>query len=180
MQPAARHVAIPCRCKRVVARTALLAVVAGGALWVFLGVNPPWRVRVNVANLPVGTHYASLVADSGGTIRNMEWSPQSELMVPFTVHPAACIWSAHDPDRPEVDWPAYVRWQSGERYGVVTRHTDGTWRVTWFGAEAVPVRGQRWLLGRGEAAFDLAAGRTVPLAAERVRALGLDEVAGPD
>ena len=100
--------------------------------------------------------------------------------MPFTMHPVACNWSFHDPDRPAVDWHAYVRWQPGERYGVVTRHTDGAWRVSWFGAEAVPVRGRQWLFGGGEATFDVAAGQTVPLAAEQVQTLGLDTVAGPD
>jgi hypothetical protein len=164
------------RRKRVVVWVSLLVIVAAGAFWAYRSFNPPWRVRVHLTNIPVGTNFVSLVADSGEALRNMEWSPNSELSVPFTMHPARCIWSFQNPDRPKVDWHAYVRWQPGERYGVVTRSRDGTWRISWFEADSAPIRGRRWLLGGGEASFDITAGRTVPLSAEQVRTLGLDKV----
>ena len=168
---------VPARRKRVVVWVILITVVAAAALWVGSIFSPPWRVRVYIANIPGGTNFASLVADSGGTLSNMEWSPNSELSMPFTMHPAQCNWSYQNPDNPKVDWHAYVRWQPGERYGVVTRSTDGTWRVCWFETDSVPIRGRLWVLGGGEASFDVAARQTAPLPMEQVRALGLEKVA---
>jgi hypothetical protein len=104
----------------------------------------------------------------------MEWSPKSEILVPFTMHPAQCVWSEQNPDNPKVDWDAYVRWQPGERYGVVTRSTSGIWRVTWFEANAVPIRGRLLILGGGKVAFDLSLGQTVLLPREQIRWLGLE------
>jgi hypothetical protein len=166
-----------CR-KRVVVWASLLVAVAAGAFWGYRSFNPPCRVRVHLATIPVGTDFACLVADDGGAMRTMDWSPSSELSIPFTMHPADCGWSYQNPDRPKVDWHAYVRWQPGEQYGVVTKGTDGTWRVTWFQAEAVSIPRLRWFFGCGEATFDLALGRTVPLPAEQVQTLGLAKVVG--
>lgn len=165
------------RRKRVVVGVILLAVAAAAALWVNNIFSPPWRVRVHIANIPKGTTFASLVAESGGTLSNMEWSPSNELSTPFTMHPAECIWSYQTPDDPKVNWHAYVRWQPGERYGLVTRSTDGTWRVSWFGADSVPIRGRLRLFGGGEVSFDVAGGQTVPLTVEQVKALGLQKIA---
>ena len=103
-----------------------------------------------------------------------------ELSDPFTLHPARCVWSYQNPDNPKVNWDAYVRWQPGERYGVVTRSTAGAWRVSWFEANAVPLRGRWWPFGGGEASFDVTAGQMVPLSAEQLTTLGLDKVLDSD
>lgn len=169
---------IPVRRKRVVVWVILLAVAVAAALWLRSIFSPPWRVLVDITNIPTGTNFASLVVDSGGILSNMDWSPSSELATPFTMHPAQCIWSYQNPENPRVWWNAFVRWQPGERYGVVTRSTDGTWRVSWFGADSVPIEGRLWVLGGGKASFDLSAGQTVPLSAEQVKSLGLDKVLG--
>lgn len=176
MSATSQHSPVPFRRRRAIVCALLLVIVAGAAFGVRSYFVPPWRVRVHLTNIPVGTKYASLVADSGGDLRNMEWSPTSEFATPFTMHPAQCIWSYHNPDNPKVDWNAYVHWQTGQRYGVATRSTDGTWRVHWFESDAVPIRGRRWLLGGGEASFDITAGQVVGLSAEQVRALGLDKI----
>ena len=65
----------------------------------------------------------------------------AELSILTTMHPARCSWSRQNPDNPKVNWDAYVRWQPGERYGVVTRTKAGIWRVSWFEANAVPLPG---------------------------------------
>ena len=168
------------RRKWVAVWVSLLVIFVAVTLWAYCIFNPPWRVCVHLTNIPAGTTFVSLVADSGGALHNMDWSPRSEISVPFTMHPADCIWSVQNPDNLDVDWHSYVRWQPGERYGVVTRSTDGTWNVAWFEADSVPIQGRLWLLGGGEASFDITAGRTAPLPAEQLRTLGLDEVAALD
>ena len=165
------------RRKRLVVWALLLAVVAAGAFWTYRFFNPPWRVRVHIENIPTGTDFACLVSDSGGMARSMEWSPKSELSTPFTMHPARCVWSYQSPDHPKVNWNAHVRWEPGERYGVVTRNAADIWRVSWFEANTVPLRGRSWLFGGGEASFDVYEGQMVPLSAEQVKSLGLEKVA---
>ncbi len=165
--------------KRAVLWVFLLAVVAGAAIGVCHFFSPTWRVRVDVTHIPPGTAFLSVAAESGGAVLNMDWSPANELSIPFTMHPATCTWSYQRPNNPNVNWDAYVRWQPGTLYGIVTRKTDGTWWVHWFEADAVPLKG-RWWLGGGRASFDLTAGQMVPLSGELVAALGLDKVVGLD
>lgn len=153
----------------------LLVIVGSTMVWVYSIFNPSWRVRVYITNIPAGTNFISLVADSGGALCNMDWSPSDELSIPFIMHPAECIWShPRVPNLAELDWDAYVQWQQGERYGVVTRNTTGTWNVCWIEADAIPVRGQR-LFGNRVGTFDLATGKTVPLLEAQLEALGLDK-----
>lgn len=164
----------PSRRKWALVWAAVLAV-AGGALAVRWFTAPPWRVRVHVANLPAGTDFACLAAESDGTLHALDWSPPGILPPPLTMHPAQCGWSLQRPEDPKVDWHAYVRWRPGERYGVVTR-TAGVWRVHWFDADAVPLRGRWWPVRGGEAAFDVAVGQAASLSAGQVAAMGLSDV----
>jgi hypothetical protein len=92
------------------------------------------------------------------------------------MHPAQCIWSYQDdPANPKVDWDAHIRWHHGRRYGVVMRGTDGTWRVVWFAADKVPLRGNRWLLGGGSAEFDLLGKQAEPLTPDELKQLALED-----
>ncbi len=145
-------------------------------------VHPPDRVSVAATGLPRDTYYASLVCQSGGVVQNLDWYFPSEIGVPYTGHPASCIWSyaAGDRDPPRIDWAAYVRWRDAERYGIVIRRKRGPWEVTWFEAAQVPVRGRVPLLGGGQATFDLSRGKMVPLAAQEVEHLGLAGVPEDD
>jgi hypothetical protein len=161
------------------ARTKWLAsVLIGTALalggWFYLYLNPPDRVRISITNIPRGVDHASLAADLAGELRALDWSPK--MIVSTAMHPARCIWSSQNPESPKVDWDAYVRWRPAERYGVVTRTTDGLWSITWFDASELPVRRRLPVLGGGEVAFDVAKGRNEPLTSEQVRTLGLQPV----
>jgi hypothetical protein len=69
-------------------------------------------------------------------------------------------------------------WKEGRRYGVVTRDKDKHWSVTWLEAAAVPLESRIILLGGGQAAFDIARGRTEVFPHAKVKALGLDEFQG--
>lgn len=163
--------------RRVVIRVTLITFFLSGVFWVYGIFNPSWRVRVYILNLPAGTYFVSLIAESEGTLRNMDWSPTSELSTPFTMHPADCSWSCLvNPVDPKVDWHAYVQWQSGRRYGVLTQDTGGSWRVIWFEADKSPIPGLKRFLGVGEATFDVVVGKMMRLPAEDVIALGLDKV----
>jgi hypothetical protein len=76
------------------------------------------------------------------------------------------------------DYPLPVRWRSGERYGVVMQTKTGEWRVAWFPAADVPLQG-RTVFGGGKAEFDLSKAEIVPLDADTVKALGLQDVKPP-
>jgi hypothetical protein len=157
---------------------ALLGLLAV-ALLVFLGYscqNPPDRVRIHVTNIPRGIAFLSLAALRDGRLQSMAWSPKY-IFNPLSMHPADCIWSHQDPEDPKVDWDAYVHWERGERYGIVTRDTAGGWWITWFDPSAVPLTGHLPLLGGGEVHFDLSQGVTEPLSAGQLTELGLDKVA---
>jgi hypothetical protein len=91
------------------------------------------------------------------------------------MHPGQCVWSAQNPSNPKVDWNAYVQWHDGQRYGVVTHTTTGSWEVAWFAKEQVPLRGKRWLLGGGGVEFDLAEAIWEPLPADQVQRLELEK-----
>lgn len=165
--------------KRGVVRAVVITIVLLAIFGVYRSFNPPWRVRIHITNIPTGTYFVSMVSDSDGKLRNMEWSPNSELSIPFTMHPANCIWSfQQDTKHPKVDWDAFVRWELGERYGVLTRDTTGVWRVGWFKAESTSISWYKWFLGRGETAFDVSKGTMIPLPDEQVIALGLDRIDG--
>ena len=157
----------------VIGLLAICALCGGLGLPVYQAFDPPHRVRIFVEHIPVGVEFLSLVASADGEIVNLDWSPNSELQMPFTMHPAHCVWSSQDPSNPKVDWHAYVQWRPAQRYGVVTRKTDGAWQVVWFAAEQVPLRGKRLLLGGGRVEFDLAQERAEPLVPDQVQRLGL-------
>ena len=55
----------------------------------------------------------------------------------------------------------------------------GEWKVAWFPAADVPLKG-RTILGGGEAEFDLSKAEIVPLDAKTVKALGLQDVKPPE
>ncbi len=152
-------------------------------LWPFFALCPPDRVKIAVTNLPPDTHFASIVAESEGVLRNMDWSVPSPFVISFPnrMHPADCTWSLQDSRHPpRIDWDAYVSWEWGTRYGVVTMSRGGVWKVTWFASEEIPLRGRVLLLGGGRAGFDLAGRASEPLPAAEVRQLGLQNVKVPE
>jgi hypothetical protein len=113
--------------------TAIL-IVGAVILCIYLVINPPSRIKVSTFHLPIDTKFVSVVSKSGGTVKNMNFYLRSELIMPFTAEPSDCGWTKpeHDDLWRTVGWRAYVQWEWGEQYGVVTTRGDNIWRVTWF------------------------------------------------
>lgn len=134
-------------------------------LCIYLVINPPSRIKVSASHLPTDTLFVSLVSKSRGTIKNMDFYLRSELIIPFTMEPSDCGWAKpeHDDLWRTTGWKAYVQWEWGEQYGVVTMRGDNIWRVTWFPASEVPIKGHWLILGNGEAQFDISKGNTTVL-----------------
>ena len=145
---------------------------------VYLGYVPPNRVKVSAINIPSGAYYVSFVAQRDGLIVNMDWWPLGELSPPTTMHPARCNWSYQSfPDRPSVLWDAWVRWEWGQKYGVLTRMRDESWHVFWFDEKQIPLQGRKFLLGGGLAEFDCRNAESEALATDyEIQRLGLQGV----
>ena len=121
--------------------------------------RPGNQVRVAVENLPQDVFYASIIADTDSGLKNMHWlvaNPWTGTREP--IHPNDCTWSmSYFKDGPKrIDWDAWVQWEWGSRYGVVTMNRKEEWSVAWFGAEEIPLEGRAWGKGDGKASFDLA------------------------
>jgi hypothetical protein len=141
------------------------------ALWLFAqfdcsGFGAAGAVKIGVTNLPGGTRYASVVADSGGQIQNMDWLVKT-AMIRGRMHPQQCVWSYHDGKNPKINWDAYVCWVEGERYGVLTCNEKDEWRVTWFGSD---------VRRNSVAHFDITKGTPGTAIPEQVQSLGLEKV----
>lgn len=153
----------------------MLLVIGSCGLLGFTTCNPRDRVRVFVENIPPDTRFLSLAAKSDRGVECMEWSPE-HLWSKLKMHPKDCIWSYRDAWEPSQMEGYPVWWRSGDKYGVVMQTNKGEWRVAWFPAAEVPVRGRNWLGGEGQVELDLSKAEIVPLDAETVRALGLQDV----
>jgi hypothetical protein len=161
------------RTRKAVWGVALLVLVIGvGRLYLLL--NPHDRVAVTVRHIHAEARFVSIAASGDRGLVSLNWSIPSEVIIPFEMHPADCLCSYPEPSRPsEVRCP--VVWQEGQEYGVVTRGPNGAWRATWFPAAELPVRGRVPVFGGGRAEFDCSGRASVPLTADEVRALGLQD-----
>lgn len=149
-----------------------LLVIGGCGLLGFTTCNPPDLVTVYIQNIPPDTHFVSLAASTDKGPVTMMWaSPYPIRLAPSAWHPAK--WGPHDIANPELEWQTY--WRTGQKYGVVMQTQKGEWRVAWFPAADVPLQG-RTVLGGGKAEFDLSKAEIVPLDANTVKALGLQDV----
>jgi hypothetical protein len=156
--------------------TSVFLIAGAVCLGMYLFFNPSDRIKVTISQLPRDTVYISFVSESNGIMQNMDWYPRSETRVPFTMRPSESVWSSLELKKaPEIDWDAYVQWRCGERYGVVTRTRSGSWRVTWLKSKDVPIKAHRFIIGNGEAYFDLNKGKTIILQEEQLRDLRLLE-----
>jgi hypothetical protein len=152
-----------------------LLVVGGCGLLGFTTCHPPDRVLVTVRNIPRDTRFLGLAAQTDRGPVSIVVSP-THLGMPVEMSPDAGLeYFVNGPAPPSLEGCA-VRWRFGVRYGVVMLDQKGEWRAKWFPAEDVPLRG-RTVFGGGEAEFDLSTAEAVPLDAEAVRALGLQDVA---
>src|SRR5947209_495418 len=108
-----------------------LVVICAVLLYLYLTFNPPQRVQVRLINLPPEVYFACLVSRTDQGMEVMDWSPESEIMMPFAMHPARCVWSFRDTDSAGDDTTAYVNWRNSS-YGIVTRSKKCAWKIAWF------------------------------------------------
>src|SRR6185437_3210373 len=103
--------------------TSVILIAGAVCLGMYLFFNPSDRVKVTISQLRRVTVFISFVSESNGVMQNIDWYPRSELRIPFTMRPSESVWSSLElKEVPKIDWDAYVKWQLGERYGVVTRN----------------------------------------------------------
>lgn len=143
-----------------------ILVIGGCGLLGFTTCNPPDRVKVFVENIPPNTRFLSIAADSpeGPVSLNWLWT----YFGPHERHPATLTGVTGEPPRMNPYCPT-VRWRTGTRYGVVMQTKLGEWKVAWFPADNIPTEHR-------EAHFDLSKAEIVPLDADTVKALGLQDV----
>lgn len=155
----------------------LTLIIGSLGLVIYQALNPPDRIKVTTSQLPPDTVFISFISESNGIQQNMDWYPKGEIGIPFTMRPSRCVWSSLEYKEPPkiIDWDAYVKWQWGERYGLVTRNKGGKWKVTWFKAKDLTITRHWPIIGNGEAFFDLNKGVTIDMPNDKVRALGLHE-----
>jgi hypothetical protein len=149
-----------------------LLVIGGCGLLAFTTCNPSDRVEVDVRNIPSDIWHLSLAADTPDGPASLIWS--WTYLLPAEKHPADRNGIYGDPPHMQTIGSS-VRWRTGERYGVVMQTKTGEWRVAWFPAAEVPLQG-RTPLGGGKVEFDLSKAEIVPLDADTVKALGLQDV----
>lgn len=152
-----------------------LLVIGGCGLLAFTTCNPPDHVTVRVKNIPADTRFLSLAAIADKSPVTMLWSTPYPIRLgpPEAVHPAQSGGYDDDYHGEILGYTAY--WKTGHMYGVVMQTMKGEWRVAWFPAAEVPLQGQT-PLGGGKVEFDLSKAEIVPLDADTVKALGLQDV----
>ena len=159
-----------------------ICLFSAGLLFVlqFPSPNRDDSVRLFVENIPEDVCYLSIIAESNGELKNMEWRvPNPWMGGRQNMHPKSCLWSIHDNGHPRrIQWDAYVGWELGGRYGVVTMNRQKEWSVTWFDADEVPLKVGGEKMER-RARFDLARRKKEILPEKDVLTLGLDKVEVP-
>ncbi len=152
----------------------LLLVVSLG-LFVFTRCHPPALVQVVLRNVPPDTESVHMAAMAEPGAVEMEWRPPASFDVRDHYMPNFQIPRVIEQSATE-GFRFRVLWVDAPRYGVVLLNQQGEWRVTWFPAAEVPIQGRNWFGGEGRAEFDLSKAEIVPLDADTVKALGLQDV----
>jgi hypothetical protein len=155
-------------------------IVVGLGWCIYVGNNPGDQVTLRFYHLPDDVDSLVIVHESGGRADAMKWYYHDELGFPFTSksgRPVRVYLSSNGP--PGVYYGPPVQWQAGERFGVVMLIKDGTWRIAWFNAEAVPIQGRNLLGRNGQVTFDRSNSEIVSLKDEDAAAFGLDSSLRP-
>ncbi len=153
----------------------VLLVIAACVLLGFTTCNPRDIVGVHVKNIPTGTRFFSLAAMTDKGPVTMLWASPYHIRIgpPSASHPAT---KGEDVRNSNGEWWDTTYWKTGEKYGVVMQTKKGEWRIAWFPAVDVPIQRRNWLIGEGQVEFDLSKAEIVPLDADTVEALGLQDV----
>ena len=92
----------------------------------------PWdSVVVNYAGKIPDTEYRCLLVEVNGTMRPMYWYRIGPGHHFFLTHPDDSLGSS-GPVLPNERNPTRAQWIESDRYGLLTRSTDGVWRVWWM------------------------------------------------
>jgi hypothetical protein len=148
-----------------------LAICLFLAYRLYLYFNPYDEVTVSVSDVPPGTKFLCLVADTPQGAVAMPWLLRKAG--PFTMHPDRCVVSYfYNEDKPH--FRAEVQWISSSRVGVLRRTKEDKWFVAWFDEPKSHLQNRSLLLGGGEWAVSLnEADKVQPLTQEQLRALGM-------
>jgi hypothetical protein len=149
-----------------------LLVIGGCGLLGFTTCNPPDQAIVHIKRIPEDTTFIAVAFTTPTRQELIPWYAGAVLSPPFKIDPVkdGGFWPY------QRDYSRTVWWRSGEKYGVVMQTKTGEWRVAWFPAADVPIQGRNWLGGEGRVEFDLSKAEIVPLDADTVKALGLQDV----
>lgn len=150
---------------------AVLLVVACG-LFCFGTCNPPDQATVHIKAIPEDTTFIAVASATPTRQELMPWYAHAVLSPPLKFDPVneGAFWPY------QRDYCRYIWWRFGDKYGVVMQTRNGEWKVAWFPAADVPLKGRTVFGGGGEAVFDLSKAEIVPLDADTVKALGLLDV----
>jgi hypothetical protein len=151
-----------------------LLVVGAATTLILLQCHPRGRVEISVKNIPDGTRFLCLAAESDDGLKLMDWSPQ--MIVPFRMPPRDCIMSYGSSDDRAPMTGRHVMWEFGDRYGIVTARGNDDWWITWFPAEKLPLEGRGLILGGGTVDVDLAQGTTEKLQPDLLARVGLQDL----
>jgi hypothetical protein len=131
-----------------------LALALTPVVLIYRWLRPADNVLVKVFDVEPSTRRVCLVADTPDGPEVMCWC--AKKVTPFKVHPGRYGDNVNPEGHgSEVTLPVW--WVDGRRYGVLTRDHEDRWRVFWFSPEEAHLRGRYWVLGGGEASFDLGA-----------------------
>lgn len=154
-------------------------LLLGAGLWVglpfFISGHARNYVGVSITHLPDEVYFTCVASEVHGKLHVMKWY---EMGIPgdYTEDPVNV---GYYPGGVGHDVTSTVAaWVFGDRYAILSRTKGGSWYVTWFEADAVPLEGRSLLTGGGTATFDIPKGRTEALPDADVKALGLQKVRG--
>lgn len=139
----------------IVAGVVLSGIVGAVTTYVYFVASclwPPDRVGVGVTNIPEDVRFWSVLSDSKGQIRLMSDYEGEVLQKPVKRVPRVI---SFDFGKIGHAGGQSVTWEPGDRYGVLVKSVDGTWRVFWFSAAEVPLEKSSGGFVSAELSFDL-------------------------
>jgi hypothetical protein len=158
-----------------VAVVILCGIAAGVSVLVFFVatcLNPPDHIVVVITNVPEDVRFVCLLSESKDQPRLMSWYEGEMLQQPVKVVPRITSFDYAKNDHASA---GFVAWAPSERYGVLVKSADGTWRVYWFSATQVPLEKPLDSFSRGEVRIDLSTGAAEPFSEDAVNFLGFQQ-----
>lgn len=159
----------------VIAAVVLSGIAGAVATYVYFVASclwPPDRVGVAVTNIPEDVRFWSVLSNSKGQIRLMSDYEGEILQKPVKRVPRVISF-----DFGKIDHAGgqSVAWEPGDRYGVLVKSVDGTWRVFWFSAAEAPLEKSSGGVVSAVVRFDLSNRTAEPFSEDAVNALGFQQ-----